>query len=60
MGLKLFRDRPYVESMLPIMDGLLEPEGEALASFGPAWYYPLGRLLLKALVWRAIWRYADF
>jgi len=53
MGLKLSRDRPYVESILWMMDCLLGPEGEVLASFGPTWYHPLGGRLFSVFPWAA-------
>ena len=53
MGLKLSRDRPYGESILWMMDCLLGPEGEGLASFGLAWYHPLGGSLFSGK-WPAV------
>jgi len=43
-----FDDPP---SILRRMDGLLGPEGEVLASFGPTWYHPLGGHLVSVFPW---------
>lgn len=43
-----FDDPP---SILRIMDGLLSPHGEVLASFGPTWYHPLGGHLFSIFPW---------
>jgi SAM-dependent methyltransferase len=38
-------------SILQIMDTLLKPDGEVLASFGPTWYHPLGGHLFSVFPW---------
>jgi SAM-dependent methyltransferase len=43
-----FDDPPAI---LRIMDRLLDPEGEVLASFGPTWYHPLGGHLFSVFPW---------
>lgn len=37
--------------ILQIMDSLLQPNGEVLASFGPTWYHPLGGHLFSVFPW---------
>jgi SAM-dependent methyltransferase len=37
--------------ILQIMSGLLRPGGEALISFGPTWYHPLGGHLFSVFPW---------
>jgi SAM-dependent methyltransferase len=37
--------------ILRIMDALLQPAGEALVSFGPTWYHPLGGHLFSVFPW---------
>jgi SAM-dependent methyltransferase len=37
--------------ILRIMDTLLKPNGEVLASFGPTWYHPLGGHLFSVFPW---------
>ena len=43
-----FDDPP---SILRIMDGLLGPEAEVLASFGPTWYHSFGGHLFSVFPW---------
>jgi SAM-dependent methyltransferase len=38
-------------AILRIMDSLLKPEGEVVASFGPTWYHPLGGHLFSVFPW---------
>jgi SAM-dependent methyltransferase len=38
-------------AMLRIMDGLLQPKGEIIVSFGPTWYHPLGGHLFSVFPW---------
>ncbi len=38
-------------AILRIMDGLLAPGGEIIASFGPTWYHPLGGHLFSVFPW---------
>lgn len=37
--------------VLRIMDSLLQPDGQVLASFGPTWYHPLGGHLFSVFPW---------
>ena len=37
--------------ILRIMNSLLQPAGEVLASFGPTWYHPLGGHLFSVFPW---------
>jgi SAM-dependent methyltransferase len=37
--------------VLRIMDALLKPTGEVIASFGPTWYHPLGGHLFSLFPW---------
>src|SRR5208283_2003369 len=37
--------------ILGIMDTLLGPSGQVLASFGPTWYHPLGGHLFSVFPW---------
>ena len=37
--------------VLRVMDSLLKPEGEVIASFGPTWYHPLGGHLFSVFPW---------
>jgi SAM-dependent methyltransferase len=37
--------------ILRIMDTLLQPSGQVLASFGPTWYHPLGGHLFSVFPW---------
>jgi SAM-dependent methyltransferase len=37
--------------ILRIMDALLQPKGEALVSFGPTWYHPLGGHIFSPFPW---------
>jgi len=37
--------------ILQIMNSLLQPAGEALISFGPTWYHPLGGHLFSVFPW---------
>ncbi len=37
--------------ILRIMNALLQPAGEALVSFGPTWYHPLGGHLFSVFPW---------
>ena len=39
------------EKILKIMSGLLKPDGEVWASFGPTWYHPLGGHLFSVFPW---------
>jgi SAM-dependent methyltransferase len=41
-------------AILKIMDQLLKPTGEALISFGPTWYHPLGGHLVSVFPWAHI------
>ena len=43
-----FQDPAYV---LKIMEEILRPEGEVIASFGPTWYHPLGGHLFSVFPW---------
>ena len=38
-------------AILRVMDELLKPEGEVLASFGPTWYHPLGGHTFSIFPW---------
>ena len=38
-------------AVLRVMDTLLKPEGEVVASFGPTWYHPLGGHLFSVFPW---------
>ena len=38
-------------AVLRVMDGLLKPEGQVVASFGPTWYHPLGGHLFSVFPW---------
>ncbi len=38
-------------AVLNAIDGLLKPQGEVLASFGPTWYHPLGGHLFSVFPW---------
>jgi SAM-dependent methyltransferase len=37
--------------ILEIMNGLLQPGGQVLVSFGPSWYHPLGGHLFSVFPW---------
>jgi SAM-dependent methyltransferase len=37
--------------ILRVMNSLLQPAGEVLVSFGPAWYHPLGGHLFSVFPW---------
>jgi len=37
--------------ILKLMDSLLKPGGEIIASFGPTWYHPLGGHLFSVFPW---------
>ncbi len=37
--------------VLRLMDKLLRPDGEVMASFGPTWYHPLGGHLFSVFPW---------
>lgn len=39
------------DAVLRIMNHLLQPGGEVLASFGPTWYHPLGGHLFSVFPW---------
>jgi SAM-dependent methyltransferase len=39
------------EAILSVMNKLLSPTGEVLASFGPTWYHPLGGHLFSVFPW---------
>jgi SAM-dependent methyltransferase len=39
------------QAILGVMSRLLQPEGEALISFGPTWYHPLGGHLFSVFPW---------
>ena len=38
-------------AVLRVMDTLLKPEGEVVASFGPTWYHPFGGHLFSVFPW---------
>ena len=37
--------------VLNVMEAILKPEGEVVASFGPTWYHPLGGHLFSVFPW---------
>lgn len=43
-----FRDTAQV---LSVMNSLLKPDGEVIASFGPTWFHPLGGHLFSVFPW---------
>jgi len=51
MSLDSFEHFEDVAGILKVMDRLLSPEGEVVASFGPTWYHPLGGHLFSIFPW---------
>jgi SAM-dependent methyltransferase len=38
-------------AILELMNGLMQPDGEVIVSFGPTWYHPLGGHLFSVFPW---------